>query len=292
MNRRDYLAATLVSALAGCSSRSTSDTPNENDHSAGDSSAEGTQSPSQSPTESTQSTTQNPDGPQPIIQEVSLLTHWDEFDDVLSNQIDAMGKGGYAVVGVRYDIPVHDGEVHERVQPTIYRDGSRVDSRSVSETRLVDETLSEQTYERWLGFDTEPWERGEYTVEFSVRDEVTEIPSRPASDQFSVEDPLRPDEVEFIEVVSPPQIEAGEPVSYSLRFANVGDRDGSIVSTVSERHNSSEWEALSGELVLNIPEGEVNSLGGEEEITFDQAGTYEYRANAINETWTVTVTEA
>lgn len=254
MKRRSYLSMVALPAIAGCSSQSSSTTE------AGIS-----------------------------IEESSLLSHWEDFGDVLSNQMNAVGVGGIANIGARYNIPVHDGKVEELFQVTVFNEESSVDSRTVEDTKLVRNDVQKEAYERWEGFDTTDWEQGNYTAQVIVRDEVTGE-NASAEFDFSINEPLGPDEVEIVDVVQPPNWEVGEADTFEISVKNTSDRDGSIVSSFSVRINDSDWQSYSDKYISNIPAGETRTEESDRE-SFERAGSYEFRIDDIDESWTIDVAE-
>lgn len=266
MKRRAFLISAGVAAAAGCSS--SSDTSDSN-------------------TEET-TPTGTPE-PELTIEATNLVSHWESYDDVLSNEMASVGQGGYANVGVRYNIPVHDGEVEETVQATIYKDGSSVNSWKNEDQRLV----NDQSYEgRELVdfFETEGWEKGTYEAEVIVRDEISGQNSEEKRFEFDVVEPLGQSEVTLESVGTPPDIETGENFSFTLDLANDSERDSSIVTPFSARYENREWTEDDETFLLNLPAGETRSWESNE-ISLDTEGTYEYRLDNIEINWTITVTE-
>jgi hypothetical protein len=278
MERREVLYGIGASLfLAGCSGQAGEE-----------STPEPTETSTPTPTP-TPSPTPEPRSPQ--VLDTGLLSHYDEYGDVLENQVSAVGAGSTATIGLRYTLPIHDGQSKEFVQVTIYDEESSIDSQSAEDTNLSDEGSEVDSWERWFDFDTTDWELGTYTAEAIVRDEVTGKNSSVQEAEFEVVSPFEPDEIELTDVSQPPKIETGGRVTFSWTFRNRSERDSSIVSSISARYEGSQWYSVSDTLFqLNIPAGETRTFEGDP-TTFDRAGTYEYRFDDIGAIWEVTVSE-
>lgn len=280
MDRRRFISTVGLVALSGCT--------NQYNPPPAQSTQSTTPTSTQTPT-STPTPTEKPVAPE--ISYLNLLSVWDEYGDVLDNRVNAVGAGANAVIGLRYSLPVHDGKSEEFVQVTVYHNGPSVASRKANETRISGEGTTEETWERWFGIETADWDVGTYTAEAIVRDEISGRNSAPMEVEFEVVDPLRANEVELIRVETPPSIQKGEQTSFTLHLKNVSDRDSSIVSTISARYEDGEWQSVNEDKFrLNIPAGE-SRIWESGEFSFDYAGTYEYRLDSVDTSWTLTVSE-
>ena len=205
--------------------------------------------------------------------------------------MDAVGVGGVAVIGLNYTLPVHEGQSKEFVQTTIYHDGSSVTTRTATDTNLSEDNVEENEWERWFGFETGSWEKGTYTAEIIVRDEISGKNSSSFTFDFEVVEPLGESEAEIAEISQPAEVTVGDSITYEIEFENTSDRDSSIVSTISGRYEDSEWVQTSDEKFrFNLASGESRTLTSGE-VSFDQEGTYQYRYDSIEAVVTITVTE-
>ena len=278
MNRRRFLTVVGCVGLSGCTGSETSTKTRE---------ATVTETATETPTPTPTTTTIS----NPELVSANLLTHWEEFGDVRKFEVNAVGKGGNAVVGWRYSLPIHDGKSEESYQVTIYNEeGPSVTSRKGSDQNLTNNAGSD-TWERWEGIDTTGWDQGQYSAEVLVRDEVTGKNSETISVDFTVNEPLGKGEANIQSVSTPDSVKVGEQVSTNLTIANKTGRDSSVVSTLSGQYEDSQWQSVSEEkFKMNIAANDSREYKGGT-ISFDQAGTYSYRLDAIGETWSIEVTE-
>lgn len=274
MNRRRFLAtSTTVGATAvtaGCTRSG--------------SSPEDTTTTTEQPT-----TTQG--SPRPEIVATSLLSRWDEFGDVSSYRVDAVGEGAYAIIGFRYDVMVHGGTLDVTDQVKVFDpSGERV---AIKDTR--DEQLTEgdglQTWENAFYFDTTSWERGEYTYEVLIRDNVSDKVSGTKQGSFTVNAPLGESEATLAAVDDPDTVSVGEPYSFTLTFENTSSRDGSVVTPLSARYESQDsWRTYSsGQIPATMAAGETNTWESAE-LSFDYEGAFQFRLDDLGEIWSVEVT--
>ncbi|MDS0298240.1 hypothetical protein NDI76_05755 [Halogeometricum sp. S1BR25-6] len=219
------------------------------------------------------------------------MSAWEKYGDVLTNQMSSVGAGGYAIIGLRYSLPIHNGKSEELVQVTVYHNGSSVDSQQAGDTQLSGADTTEDEWEQWFSFDTKDWKTGTYSAQILVRDEITGKNSELEELAFDVVEPLTPNEVKLTGVQKPPTIRKGQPITFTLQFKNIGDDDNSIVSKPSIRHEQGEWQTPNDERVrLNIPAGESRSWESGE-FSLNYTGTYEFRLDEIGITWNLTVTD-
>ncbi len=282
MHRRRYLAttgATLTAAtFAGCLGSGDGGSDPEPE----------TSTTSSTTTEPTPTTTSEPEAPE--ITASSLLTGWQDFGDVLDEQVSGVGKGANAIVGFRYQANIIDGSVDTTEQVRVFGpDDNRVGLEEATDDQLVDGE-GRQDWEHALYFDTASWDLGDYSYEVLVRNNATGEVSDTAEGTFSVVEPLGPQEATISGIDAPDSIATGETYSFTLEFSNVSDRDSSIVSPISAKYESvSEWSSASDDPIwCNVAEGESNTWTSGE-VTYDTPGTIEFRIDAIDETWTVTV---
>jgi len=280
MNRRRYLAASGalgLSTLAGCTSRGDNDS--ESDPT--------TSTPT--PTTTGPTTTSEPAAPE--ITDSSLLTGWGAFGDTLDKQVTGVGQGASAIIGFRYEANVIDGSIDITEQVSVHGpDDNRVGLEESTDTQLVDGE-GRQYWEHALSFDTSSWELGDHSYEVLVRNNATGEVSGTAEGSFSVVEPLTDQDATISGVDAPDSVSTGEPYAFTLEFANVSDRDSSIVSSLSVKYeSSSEWSTWTEDPIwCNVAEGESNTWSSGE-VSWDTPGTLEFRVDAIDETWTVDVT--
>lgn len=279
MNRRRFLATSATvgatAVTAGCAS-------------SGSSPQDTTTTAEQTTTEQT-TTTQG--SLQPEIISTGLLSRWNEFGDVSSYRVNAVGEGAYAIIGFRYDVVVHDGTLDVTDQVKVFGpSGERV---AVKDTR--DEQLTEgdglQTWENAFRFDTSTWERGEYTYQVLIRDNVSNKVSETKQGSFTVNAPLSEQEARLAAVDGPDTVSVGEPYSFTLTLENTSTRDGSVVTTVSAKYERQDsWQTYSdSRITATMAAGETNTWESAE-FSYDYEGTVQYRLDALGEIWSVKVT--
>lgn len=287
MERRTFLAVLSSVSLAGCTNSgsstqttTTSSTPTTR-----------TRTPTtETPTETTTTTETTTSVPTPTITDAALLTHWSEFGDVKTNTVSAVGQGGNAILGWRYSLPIHDGKAQESFQITITdQNGNQITQQTGTDTHLTNETGTD-TWERWARFDTSEWQTGTYTATILVRDEISGENSQQTTVDFTLNTPLGPDEA-TLKSAEPKSVTVGTQFRNTLTLANTSTRDSSIVSSVSVQYNDSDWRTLNdSEFTLNLPANGTRTHTGSP-TSFQRAGTYTIRLDAINETFTIEVTE-
>lgn len=291
MNRRAFVALAGSVTLAGCSGTSSS-TPTERSSTTEATTRQTSPETERTTTETESTTTETTtSAPSPTIESADLLTHWNEFGDVEKNAVNAVGLGSTAVIGWHYSLPIHDGKSEETVQVTIYdEEGPSVTSRQKSDTHITNQTGSDE-WERWFGFETADWEKGEYFAEILVRDDVSGKNSGVTEVNFTVNEPLGKGEASIESTQYPDSVTVGEEVTFELTFANTSNRDGSIVSSLSARYNDGSWQSVSdSKFELNVGANSTRTWNGNA-VSFDSAGTYTYRLDDVEETWSIEVTE-
>ena len=204
--------------------------------------------------------------------------------------MDSVGVGAFANIAFRYTLSVHEGKSEELVQVQVFDENSSVDSKSDTDTSLADSDLEEETWERWISFDTANWERGEYTAEILVRDEITGKNSEQSDVEFELVDPLQEGEVDLESIEKPATIRKGEPFSFKLHLRNRSDRDSSIVSIPSYRYEDGDWQSGDSEdkIRVNIP-ARTTRTWESAEFSLDYSGTHEFRLPDLGVSWTLTV---
>lgn len=281
MNRRRYLklAGGATVGLAGCSTRNDSTAPE-----------------SATPTDSTTPTpeptpTPTPKPQPPTIDDVSLVSRWGEFGDVMNHQVNAVGRGALATIGFRYNAEVHDGRSDLTEQVRIFDEGgSRVAMDEVTDDQLTEES-GYQSWEHALQFETNQWDLGNYEAEVIIRDNVMGANSASKTESFKVNEPLSGSEATLVDVEGPDTVSTGEQYDYTIELENSGTRDGSVVTPISARYEvGSEWFTYDFTVSLTIGRGETNTWPGYFE-GFDTSGTVIFRLDDIDETWRVDVTE-
>lgn len=293
MNRRRFLtASTTIGATAltaGCtSSSSSSDTTT----SSATTTAEPTTTASTTTAEPTPTETTTQAARQPELLSTSLLSRWDDFGDVETNTVDAVGTGAIALLGYRYRVMVHDGTLDITNQMRVFDpDGTRVALDDFNDEQLTDGD-GMQTWENVFTFDTSDWDLGTYTTEVLVRDNVSGEVSETLEGEFEVNDPLGPDDVELTDVDAPDTVTVGGPYSFTLTFENVSTQDGSLVSTASAKYGSqSSWSSISGGRISSTMAAGSTNTWESGDITFDYDGVVQYRVDSIDAVWSVEVTQ-
>jgi len=271
------LASAATVGLAGCSTGTDStESPTSTD----------------SPTPTPEPTpTQTPTPQPPTVDEISLVSRWKEFGDVMDHQVNAVGRGALAIVGFRYHAEVHDGRSDTTEQLRIFDEsGSRVAIDEVTDDQLTEES-GYQSWEHALQFETDQWDLGDYEAEVIIRDNIMGKNSSSKIGSFKVNQPLTGSEGTLVDVEAPDTVSTGERYEFNLVLENSGTRDGSIVTPVSARYESgSEWHTYDFTVSSTIAQEETNTwsgyFGG-----FDYSGTVIFRLDEIDETWRVEVTE-
>lgn len=126
----------------------------------------------------------------PEIIKINLISEWDQYGDVNENQIESVAVGEYGRIGARYTVFVHDGTFHVTTQVEIYEEstGDRVFIDSYESDQIVDRAGYSE-WENAIPFDTSGWDTGEYSAEFTVRDEISREVSDTKSVSFEVVEP-------------------------------------------------------------------------------------------------------
>jgi hypothetical protein len=86
----------------------------------------------------------------------------------------------------------------------------------------------------------------------------------------------------------PDTVTAGESFDFDIRFRNETDRDSSVVSAVSENRNGDGWSELDEKIRVNIARRNGEATYSDE-WTIEDPGEYQYRIDAIEERWSITV---
>jgi len=184
MDRRKFITAIGVGAIAGCSSLDSDDsgdTPVTTPTQTASPSEPSTRTPTQTPTR-----TPTPEPPE--IEEVNLIESFEEFGDVRDEEINSAPAGSTVLVGYRHTTWVHDGEFAATTEIEI-RDSN---GNRVAFDRKVDEQFVEgngpNPWDGAFSF-TADWEPGEYTATVVIRDDITDKVSEPAKGTFEITKP-------------------------------------------------------------------------------------------------------
>lgn len=296
MLRREFLVAGGAAVLAGCSS--------DSDGSAATDTATATDTPTPTPTETQTPTPEPTDTPQPSPEINRLVPITKELPDQNLDQgftreyrTRNFGQGGEVVFGSNIDIPVHQGSAKYSTQIEVRKDGTEVDEYSGEpENELGIEGDNFSSY-RWVSLgESSDWEKGEYTAEYIVRDDVTGV-STTVTRSFSIVTPFGADEVTLADRNIPSEVTAGVPFELSLTFENLSDRSSSVVSAESfragetkEEATQREWEQLDYKRRVNIAAGDTTTWRVED-AELSSPGVYQYRLDAVGETYTIDVQE-
>ncbi|GAA0212577.1 hypothetical protein [Halobaculum roseum] len=281
MKRRTLLGSTIPLLLAGCSEGTTGGRDSGTTDTVTSTS---TPAPTETPTATE---TPTPERQPPKVNEVSLITEWEKFGDVLDKQIEGAAPGTNIVVGYRYNIQIHDG-VHDITKQARIYDSSdtRITQASSEDRQLVDSS----GYQEWEGtfyFDTTDWEIGNYEAEVIVRDNVTGDVSKSKSGEFSLNSPLTGNDASLVSYDGPDTLQSGEEYSYSLDLQNNSNRDSSIISPLSVKRGDSDWYTYPDSMFrLTIPSNEQRTWESETATAPSDKGVYTYRIDDIGETWT------
>jgi hypothetical protein len=119
-----------------------------------------------------------PETTAPQIEDVELVSEWNEFGDVYENQIDSAQVGEPIAIAVRY-VYWHgrSGTLDIFAEyETNAEDGSQVDV-SQDESERLTEVRGWQEWERWTPIATTGWEPDSYTTEVQIRDNQTQTVS-------------------------------------------------------------------------------------------------------------------
>ncbi|MFW6434818.1 MAG: hypothetical protein ACOCY1_00410 [Halovenus sp.] len=124
----------------------------------------------------------------PEIEDVNLVSEWDDFGDAIDNAIPSADVGERIAIAFRHRSVVHDGTLHIFAQAEIYDTdtGDRVDIDNYEDDQVT-EGSGYQDWEHVLRFDTTGWDPGEYRAEVFVRDEETGDVSAPAETTFELQ---------------------------------------------------------------------------------------------------------
>ncbi|WP_226479154.1 hypothetical protein [Natrinema amylolyticum] len=125
----------------------------------------------------------------PKIDDVGLVSEWEEYGDLTSNAIETGTlDANQVVVAFRYNVYSHDGEVQYTTQAKLYGpDGSRVDrsSREIEELTGEDGWMKPEVAARFQPEDD--WSAGEYEAEIIMRDEILDEVGDPGTGTFELE---------------------------------------------------------------------------------------------------------
>lgn len=274
MRRRDFLATTGVAAFGGCQNLP-----------GGQPERTRTSEPTDEPTD-TSTASPTATSPSPTIENVSLVSTWDEAGDLAANAIDAAAPLGDIQLAVRYSMPIHSGAIRPRTQMTIYdEEDSRVDSKTEEEERLTDDS-GVAIWENDVVFDASAWDRGEYTVETIIRDNETELTSDTATATFELTEPITTAEVTNID--APNSIGVGESYQFTLTIENTSGRDGTFHSRLSYRIGG-DFQGI-GTFNLTLADGQTRDWTSGE-VEFDQTGEITFRLDETGDEWILMVEE-
>lgn len=124
----------------------------------------------------------------PDIEFVNLVSEWSQYGDAEDNAIDRTSTGEPIAIAYRYSIFSHSGTVDSAHEVRIYeaRTNDQVTSNFTESENLVDfDGYSE--WEFWHGFRTDDWGAGEYRVEVTVRDSISNEVSETHETTFELE---------------------------------------------------------------------------------------------------------
>lgn len=188
MNRRRFLVACGAVGFAGCSGGPSEDdndaTPESDEGSDGDS-GEG-DTPDSTPTSNDETPTPEPAAP--TINDVGILSGFEEFGDLSAKAISEPPAGSEIWVGWESTVVVHDGTYAVTNQVEVLDSaGNRVAINSDTSEQVVDES-GPTDWQGALPFRAD-WEPGEYTAEAIVRDDVTEKVSESETVDFTLTEP-------------------------------------------------------------------------------------------------------
>lgn len=215
MKRRKYLVVSLA-GLSGCANfGSESETPETTPTSATETTTPSTETPTETTTrtEETPRATPEPQERSPMIQEVNLVSDWEEFGDVEKNAISSATVGETIGIGFIHQTYVDEGTYHVTEQVRVFDNtGSRVGNEIFEDEQIYD-VNGYDTFEHALFFNTVGWDAGEYTAEVIIRDEASDEVSNTAETTFSLTEESNSD-------TRGQRINIGERFSGTL---NVGD---------------------------------------------------------------------
>lgn len=272
MRRRDLLVTTGVALAAGCQNQpggQPEPTPTSRP------TDESTEAPTATPT---------PDSPAPTVENVSLVSTWEEAGDLEANAIDAAAPVGDIKLAVRYTMPIHSGAIQPRTQMTVYdEEDSRVATQTEEEERLTDES-GVAIWENDVVFDASDWDRGEYTVETIIRDNETERTSDTTTTSFELTEPITT--VEVTNIDAPNSIGVGEPYQFTLTIENTSGRDGTFQSRLSYRIGG-DFQGI-GTFNLTLADGQARDWTLDE-VELDQTGEITFRLDETGDEWILMV---
>ena len=130
--------------------------------------------------------TVEPESKAPRIQQIEVISEWEEFGDVENNAIEDVSTGETVAVGVRYDY-WHESGVHNVIFEAVIRDssGTQVDVLQDRAERLTD-AEGWDDWERYVPFSTRGYSTGSYEVTVQLRDNEKEVTSEAATTSFDV----------------------------------------------------------------------------------------------------------
>lgn len=137
--------------------------------------------------EETRTTTITDENATPTIQNVNIVSEWDEYGDLISNAIDSVTVGETATIVGRYTAFVHDGTYQATTQTRIYEKST--DERVFITSDESEQIVGRNGYSSWeapINFDTTGWRPGVYRAEFTVRDDISEEVSGTETTTFQV----------------------------------------------------------------------------------------------------------
>jgi len=129
-----------------------------------------------------------PESKAPRIQQVELITEWENFGDVTDNAIESTTVGSDVAIGIEYDYWQEGGTHAVTAQAEIVdENGERYDTLRQATERLTDA----EGWNNWqwsLPFSTDGASPGEYEAIVQMRDDYADETSEAVSTTFSIEE--------------------------------------------------------------------------------------------------------
>ncbi|SEO17015.1 hypothetical protein SAMN05216388_10096 [Halorientalis persicus] len=290
MDRRHFLVTLGTVAIAGCSSSSGSDqTPNQDPTQ--------TATPTfAAPTE--EGTAKSPSQIDPFALDTisAVLGPLDGDETVRSYAVGGFGVGGPVYVGVSGTVPDRDDGLLARTRVELSRNGSQVGSAKVREISSAasskntsqNGSVPVQTAVRFPN--TGSWKRGTYSADV-VFEKGKTGEMRQATTSFNMVAPLEGDDATLVNADIPDSVKPQEQFDYSLTLRNTSDRSSSVLSTLDVRQAGGDWIQLNDFLLrLNIP-AQTERTAHFNDVSYQVGGDLEFRLNAIDETYTIPLSE-
>ncbi|MEA5406407.1 hypothetical protein VB773_01620 [Haloarculaceae archaeon H-GB2-1] len=203
MHRRTFLGTVGATALAGCTATG-DDAQTESTGNATTTdgrTATATDTPTETPTETA---TELP--PNPTIEAVNVLTHWEGVGDTLDNATDAVASGAAVKLGIRASIPTDPENVTFEV--SYERDGEVVERAQYDASKMATEADSSIRETMGYLYSTD-WKRGDYVAKVMAVDPSSTYASENVETEFSVTEPLGADGVALKKAVIPSTVQQG-----------------------------------------------------------------------------------